>query len=195
MCAKCGSVERHRIIFNMYKQMPQITNNADVLQFAPDCSIQKSSFKSYTGSVYGGENSMDIKDTKLESGSFDFVISNHVFEHIDDDIAALKECLRLVGDSGVVHICVPTPAYTAQTVDWGYPDKTKAYHYRNYGADFGVHFCKQVGELNGLIVVGEDTISETSDLILLLSKNVGTLQKISVLLEKTEFMCIPLFTC
>ncbi|GAA6213149.1 hypothetical protein NBRC116602_28900 [Hyphomicrobiales bacterium 4NK60-0047b] len=190
LCTQCGSVERHRIVYGIYENLKPITQSRSVLQFAPDCSVNKNNFKSYTGSVYDGQNPLDIKNTKLSSGSYDIVVSNHVFEHIDDDVAALKECIRLVGEEGFVHICVPLPAYFTCTVDWGYADKTKSYHYRNYGADMGSNFCKQVNGLKCLAVMGTDKVTGLSDIIFFFSKSQNMLIELANNMRETDFMCV-----
>ena len=144
LCKSCGSVGRHRIVFEIYERIKNITLQSRALQFAPDVSVKKENFKSYTGSTFNGENSMDMTNTKLADDSFDIILSNHVLEHVEDDQSALEESLRLVGSTGFVHICVPSPAYWPYTNDWGFADKTKAYHFRHYGGDMGRNLTKKV---------------------------------------------------
>ena len=44
--------------------------------------------------------SIDIQDTGLDDGSFDFVVCNHVLEHVDDFRAALSELHRILRKDG-----------------------------------------------------------------------------------------------
>ena len=191
-CKNCGSVERHRVVFEIYGRIKDITQKSRALQFAPDVSVQKESFKEYMGSTYGGENSMDMKNTKLPDGRFDIILSNHVFEHVDDDKAALEECLRIVGDTGFVHICVPSPAYWPYTNDWGFADKNKAYHYRNYGGDIGLNLTKKIPNTKCISIIGRDIVTDDNDAIFFFAKTAAPLQAIANKMTGSRFVCVTI---
>lgn len=53
---------------------------------------------------------MDIQDIPYDEGSFDVVICNHVLEHVDDDIVAMREIFRVLKPGGWAILQVP--------VDW-----------------------------------------------------------------------------
>jgi hypothetical protein len=107
-CSKCHSVERHRIIREIYKAILPLLSQWRALQFAPDQSVDATWFAKFDTSNYGRENSVDMTNTGLQPESYDLIISNHVLEHVADDSAALSESLRVVGERGVVHLCVPS---------------------------------------------------------------------------------------
>ena len=50
---------------------------------------------------------MDILDMPLESESFDFVIANHVLEHVSDDLKALTEIRRVLRVGGYAILQTP----------------------------------------------------------------------------------------
>lgn len=60
------------------------------------------------------------------AGSFDSVVGLDVFEHIEDDRAALKECARVLRPGGVLVLTVP--AFRAL---WG-PHDVALHHFRRY---------------------------------------------------------------
>ena len=93
-------------------------------------------FAHYESSIFNDSGGVDMRSTGFPDGAFNLVISNHVLEHVDDDLKALREGLRIVGNRGIVHVCVPSPIYKWQTDDWGFADPAKNYHFRTYGADF-----------------------------------------------------------
>lgn len=48
----------------------------------------------------------------FEDESLDFVIANHVLEHVEDPIAALETFLRVVRPGGIVFITLPDPRHS-----------------------------------------------------------------------------------
>ncbi len=48
----------------------------------------------------------------LPDASFDFVIANHMIEHSQDPITALKNWLRVIKPGGIVYLAVPDKRYT-----------------------------------------------------------------------------------
>lgn len=175
-CAGCGTAERHRIVRGLYERLRPVMATWRVLQFSPDRSVEPGWFASYTPSVHGGANSMDMMDTGLPTGSFDLVMSNHVLEHVEDDIAAVRESLRLVGHDGLVHACVPSPGFAWSSEDWGYPDPAKNEHYRLYGADFGFRITSAIGGIGGFAVVGTDDVTSAYDLVFFFSHDSDRLE-------------------
>jgi SAM-dependent methyltransferase len=179
MCSGCKSMERHRTMFRLYHALRPILKDWRVLQFAPDVSVDRGWFKEYVGSRYGAENSLNMMSTGLPDGRFDLVISNHVLEHVPDDKKALRELVRVVGPSGVVHVNVPTPTSRWETEDWGFADSAKNLHYRDYGADFPQRVVKDVPGLKCASVASFDPITLVSDLVYFFSINERTLAKMA----------------
>jgi SAM-dependent methyltransferase len=189
-CAQCGSVERHRFIAAVYTALTPLLANWRVLQFGPDKTIKPSACEKYDSSIYGGHNSLDMMDTGLQAGSYDLIVSTHVMEHVKDDRLALAECLRVVGPTGAVHVSVPTPAYRYTTIEWGYPDPTKAEHYRDYGTDAGRYLCRKVPGVHCLGVTGVDSVTGQIDHIFFFSRGETVLERISNTLHQDVFGCV-----
>lgn len=190
-CRGCGSLERHRTIRAMYRALVPETKKLDALQFAPDQTVDPSYFKSYKGSTYGGEFSLDMMNTALPQGSFDIIISNHVLEHVSDDCSALVECLRVVGD-GVIHINVPLTNLLAETDDWGYADSSRTFHYRHYGADLGVRLSSAVEGVFCFAATGIDPVTQVMDQVYFFSKNDNTLKRFMTLLQLAGISCVKI---
>jgi SAM-dependent methyltransferase len=71
---------------------------------------------------------LDVRETPLESfeagAEFDVVILADVLEHLDDPVAAIERCARLLRDGGVLCVVTPDPASATARVAgtrwWGY---------------------------------------------------------------------------
>jgi SAM-dependent methyltransferase len=174
-CTSCKTVERHRIVRNIYEHLKPVLVGRRAFQFAPDRSVEPKWFSEFESSVYGGKDSIDMTSTGFADGAFDLVISNHVLEHIADDMRALRETLRVVGPSGVVHLCVPSPMRQWATQDWGYPDSKVHAHYRVYGADFPLRTCQKIQNLHCIGVIGSDYITATKDIVYFFSTSLAQL--------------------
>lgn len=193
MCSGCKGVERHRIIRSMYEPLKPLISQWKVLHFAPDRSVDRNWFDEYVGSSYGGVNSLDMMDTKLSEGSFDLVLSNHVLEHVQDDYLAINESLRLVGDKGVVQICVPTPTHRWTTEDWGFADPNINEHYRDYGADFPQMVLHKYPTIQIASVVGFDKVTGVADIVYFFSKDPKSLAAMGDLWMRAAIPVVRLY--
>lgn len=177
MCDGCKSMERHRIVHNLFSMVAPLLKECKALQFAPDSSVNKQWFSEYVGSVYGSENSLNMMETGLDDGRFDLVISNHVLEHVPGDIAAIREMVRVAGQDGVVSLTVPTPTMRWETLDWGWADPSINYHYRDYGADFPHRIGKEIPGLQIVSICGQDPVTGIHDIVYLISASESRLNK------------------
>jgi SAM-dependent methyltransferase len=67
--------------------------------------------------MYPGSKHPDIVSNgevfeKIQSQTFDFVISNHVLEHVSNPIGALREWHRILKEDGILYLTVPDKRYT-----------------------------------------------------------------------------------
>ncbi|MEO1265080.1 MAG: methyltransferase domain-containing protein [Pseudomonadota bacterium] len=162
-CASCGSFERHRAVFRAFKIIAGELSGLAALHFAPDPSVDPSWFASYRQSTFGTETSLDMMATGLADGEVDVVISNHVLEHVADDIAALRETMRISGPEGLIHFTVPVPMAWIETEDWGYPKPEANDHYRGYGADTPGRFVRAIPEVSIAAIVSEDPVTKRKE--------------------------------
>ena len=189
-CVACGAAERHRIVFSMYQALAPITKDYRALQFAPDNTLVDTNFKSLTFSTYDGANSLDMMNTGLPADSYDLIASTHVLEHVSNHFVAIREMIRVVGNAGLVGVCVPSPAVVARTKDWSYADPANTWHYRLYGADAGIIFSDVLDGLHTLAAVGRDSITNTNDIVYWLSLDEGQLIKVTTYLQRAQFAVV-----
>lgn len=87
---------------------------------------------------------IDLCKIPFENSYFDLIICNHVLEHIDDDLKAIREMHRVLASHGHAIVTIPQDPSRSQT----YEDKKitsaedralafgQADHVRIYGKDF-----------------------------------------------------------
>ncbi len=120
-CHNCGSLERHRLLWK-YLNDKRITGKPlSILHFAPErvfydkfavsknvkyfpCDLVPEIY-SYAGPVKVIK--ADITQIPFDSNSFDFILCNHVLEHIPDDSLAMSELYRVMKNGGVGIFQVP----------------------------------------------------------------------------------------
>lgn len=120
-----------------------------VLHTAPQSCLE-SRFRRMHGGGYISTNlygqsadvAADLRNLPFADARFDFVISSHVLEHIEDDGTAIAELSRVVRPGGKVVVMVPLdpaqPTYSGSAhvtpadrmAGYGHP-----FHYRRYGYD------------------------------------------------------------
>lgn len=89
----------------------------------------------------------DITDIQYREGTFDYVISNHVLEHIVDEVNTVNEIKRVLKTNGKwifsFPICTDMTTYEDSTIV-SYEARLKAYgqgdHVRLYGNDYKTRF-------------------------------------------------------
>ena len=189
-CANCKSAERHRIVRLMYTHLVPLLKSWRALQFAPDRTLKKEWFKELEYSRFGGHNSLDMTAIDLPDSSVNLIVSNHVIEHVSDDIKAMRECLRVVGNAGVVHVTAPNPAGRYLTDDWGYADPNKIEHYRVYGADMGRVLSRAADGVHCVGIVGMDPVTLLTDVVFFFSRSECSLMSIVNPLQRARYGCV-----
>jgi SAM-dependent methyltransferase len=88
---------------------------------------------------------MDIQEIPFDENTFDVVFCNHVMEHVDDDIKAMREIQRVLNPGGWAIIQVPffypLPENTLEDAGiTGKKEREEAFgqddHVRKYGLDY-----------------------------------------------------------
>ena len=160
-CYNCGSKERHRLLFKYLKdqvKLFEIREPISILHFAPEgffyeilsnsphiqytpCDLQPELYN-FDGTVE--VQKVDITNIPYEDGSFDFILCNHVLEHIPEDRVAMKELFRVMKEGGHGIFQVPIDYNLDETFeDWSITspeERAKAFgqhdHVRWYGNDY-----------------------------------------------------------
>lgn len=162
ICHNCGSLERHRLIYlylnDKTKFFDGTGKNRSLLHFAPEkmfydlfsnnksidytpCDLypEKYPFEGKTKVL-----EVDITSIPFKDESFDFILCNHVLEHIPDDNLAMKELFRVMAKNGNGIFQVPIDYSRSETYeDWSITsseEREKAFgqndHVRWYGQDY-----------------------------------------------------------
>lgn len=109
------SLERHRLLWLYLKEHTTFfTSPHKVLHFAPEQAFYKRFRKlghlEYTTTDLHSplaDVKADICDLPFEDNSFDFVLCNHVLEHIPNDTLAMKELYRVLAPGGTAILQIP----------------------------------------------------------------------------------------
>ncbi len=116
-CPRCGCHDRERhlwLYMNKYGLLERM-RGAVLLHFAPELAL--TTVLAHAGlsrHVMADLNpsrpeivQMDMLSTGLANSSFDFVMANHVMEHVDDDMTALRELRRVLKPGGLAILQTP----------------------------------------------------------------------------------------
>lgn len=178
-CAGCGSLERHRAVRQVFDAIPaEELSTAHALQFSNDSAPPKERFKSFEVSQFGGDNSLDMTQIDREDGSYQWVVANHVLEHVDNDHAAIQELLRILSDEGAIQLTVPSPS--TALVTWEIPgvELNCHQHRRGYGSDLPLRFAKDLNRCFGLQIICQDKPTGGWDVVYLFFKSRHKMLKI-----------------
>lgn len=175
LCPNCLSLERHRLIWLYLKETTDFFRRAHaVLHIAPEaCFIPR--FERIHGDQYVTADiesplarvRMDVQRMPFADNTFEVVLCNHVLEHVEDDLVAMKEIFRVLRPGGYAILQVPffhpvpertfsDPTITdprAREKVFGQDD-----HVRRYGRDF-----PQRIETAGLNAIEDDFVNNLTE--------------------------------
>ncbi|WP_432411691.1 class I SAM-dependent methyltransferase [Rasiella sp. SM2506] len=119
------SLERHRLFWlYLTNETSFFSEKLRVLHFAPEQAFLKR-FKKLKNITYTttdlnspiADVKADICNLPFEDNSYDFIICNHVLEHIPDDTKAMKEVYRVLTPNGTAILQVPYDRNRATTFE------------------------------------------------------------------------------
>jgi SAM-dependent methyltransferase len=130
ICPRCLSTDRDRLIMLFLKQKSDFfTKPNKVLHIAPEPSLYKIFKKSenldyvpgtkYLEGFYYSNKllSLDVTSLPFDDDTFDYVIANHLLEHIKDDHKAMREIHRVLKPEGKAILQVPIALALEQTYE------------------------------------------------------------------------------
>ncbi|GMV62937.1 MAG: hypothetical protein AMXMBFR74_21050 [Parvibaculum sp.] len=148
-CPNCGSRERHRLMQLYLDEHGIDLSTKKILQFGPEkwlMRAMKNNPDYEPADLYAEIAKFRLDITKIDrpDNFFDVVIANHVFEHVDDDKAAMREMFRVLKPGGYGFFSVPINLSRAETYENPAitdPDERFVHfggtdHKRFYGRDF-----------------------------------------------------------
>ena len=109
------SLERHRMLWLYLKNETNVfSKKIKLLHFAPEAAFhgifKKSNNISYDTIDLNSplaKIKADICNLPLEDNTYDFILCNHVLEHINDDIKAMSELYRVLKKGGIGIFQIP----------------------------------------------------------------------------------------
>lgn len=117
-CPKCYSLDRERQIIVVLSELG-LHKDSVVLHVAPEKNLNEYVRKNFTNHVHECDlcpeyyrwaadiTKQDLTKLGYDSGTFDLVLCNHVFEHIPQDDAAFAELHRVLKPGGFAILQVP----------------------------------------------------------------------------------------
>lgn len=140
-CPRCNSRSRHRGLALLLPALLRESRPRRILHFAPEPVLQPC-FAAIDASYETADLlledtthvGVDVQSLRFADSSYDFIVCNHVIEHVPDDAAAIAQIARVLSASGVAVITVPGDFSRARTVE--YTGTLPNGHYRDYGLDF-----------------------------------------------------------
>lgn len=172
LCPDSQSLERHRLMWLFLSEKTDFfTAPHKVLHIAPEsCFIHRfEALKNLSEYITADLESplakvkMDIHQIPFEDNHFDVVFCNHVMEHVEDDLKAMQEILRVLRPKGWAIIQSPMDMNLEKT----YEDKNistpkgreeafgQSDHLRMYGRDYAQRLRKA-----GFEVIEDDFVKK-----------------------------------
>lgn len=146
------SLERHRLIWlYLQRKTDFFTAPKKVLHVAPEyCFIKPikrlKNIDYTTADLISpwADVKLDVQAMPFADNTFDMVICNHVLEHVDNDLRAMAEILRVLKPGGFAVLQVPMDLNMEQTLEnpeYNTPELREKYyqqrdHLRLYGRDY-----------------------------------------------------------
>jgi SAM-dependent methyltransferase len=169
------SLERHRLFWLYLKnETTFFSAPLRVLHFAPEQAfVQK--FKKQKNLTYTttdlnspiADVKADICDLPFKDNSFDFIICNHVLEHIPDDTKAMQELYRVLAPSGTAVVQVPYDAKREITFEdntiTDQSERTRIFGQYDHLRVYGMDYFKKLSSIGFDVNALDYTSSMTSD--------------------------------
>jgi len=146
------SLERHRLLWLYLKNETGLfTDKINLLHFAPEQAFYKRFRKmknlEYTTTDLNSplaDVKADICNLPFKDNSFDFILCNHVLEHIPDDTKAMQELYRVLKPGGSAVLQIPQDLKRETTFEdnsiTSRKERAKIFgqydHVRVYGRDY-----------------------------------------------------------
>ena len=154
LCPRCHSSDRERLVYWYIANKTNILHSQKIiklLHIAPEKNLQKvlrasTKIKYINGDLNPlvADRKIDIIDINFGDNYFDFIICNHVLEHIKNDRKAMSQLFRVLKPEGFAILQVPIAKNAKETFeDFSItsPEEREKYfgqkdHVRIYGRDY-----------------------------------------------------------
>ncbi len=152
LCPHCFSLERHRLMWlYLERETDFFATKPKLLHVAPERCFMRQ-FEKHLGEYYITADldsplakvKMDIQNIPFPENEFGVIFCNHVLEHVDDDIQAMREMYRVMKPGGWGIMLVPVNTHREKTYEdpslTTREERERAFgqwdHLREYGLDY-----------------------------------------------------------
>jgi SAM-dependent methyltransferase len=152
-CPRCGALERHRLLWLFLERETDLfrADGGTLLHIAPEYAFLRrfsrtAGLRYVTGDIDSAlaTHELDVMDLPFDDESFDFLMCNHVLEHVADDRRALEEFNRVLKPGGWAILMCPVDYRREATLEdpriVTAEDRHHAFgqsdHVRLYGRDY-----------------------------------------------------------
>jgi len=171
LCPNCLSLERHRLMWLYLKEKTNFfSEKIKLLHVAPEfCFIKRFDKLENVDYVTADIESplakvkMDVQKIPFSDNYFDVVFCNHILEHVEDHVVALKELFRVLKNGGWGIIQSPINSSREKT----YEDKNitsakeREVHFgqKDHLREFGLDYSHEL-EKGGFTVIAHNFINQ-----------------------------------
>lgn len=180
-CPVCGGSDRERYVYHVLKKYTNLIDGSQhsVLHFAPEDFLSKKLRKLcqnryISADIIPGRADIvaDITELQFENEMFEYIICNHVMEHVLLEQRAFFEIRRCLSKTGILILTVPicweqktfensSIITDADRIKWyGQKDHVRLYgndiaeRIRKFGFDVTVLYCKKIMDENSIYRYG-----------------------------------------
>jgi hypothetical protein len=132
------------------------------LQFAPDGSLEPSWFRTFEGSSYEEENSLDLEAIARADDSYDFLSLSNVLEFVPDDRRAFSELVRIGSPRCILHCTFASTLTDPESSHFEEPHGPYG-RYHNYALDLEQRFEVHGRGLSTVMARVADPVTSVAD--------------------------------
>lgn len=198
-CNRCGGNDRERLVYYYLKNKTNLldSNGLSILHIAPEKNISFILSKTRNNYIMGdkftkgytypnGTIDIDITNISFEDEHFDFIICNHVLEHIPDESKAIRELFRVLKKGGKAILQVPFSKSIDETIESDdiHTEEERIMHYgqfdhvRLYGKDYSARISAHGLEVLEILNVSSDvSVSDQTKYALNINENITVYTK------------------
>lgn len=140
-CPRCSCIPRYRSLAaildtctDFFTPDMAVIEAAPVRTFQAYCLWRKQgkNYLSFDRQVKLAMKKGDLTAMYFENNSCDYFLCFHVSEHVQDDVAAVREIFRVLRPGGQAVLQVPIDYSLADTLEYGRPNPRETGHVRRY---------------------------------------------------------------